>query len=246
MPRRFCHILSAMRISLFMLALSLGGGMASAAPISLQATSVSTNPCGFTLSGDAFSFSGSYSPCSQLLYSNTSSGALLTPSASVYGPTYGQAEGQKLALGSINLPENPGRTAVVTGAISAISPYELSVPISFVPVQLSGLVRLTGTLSACLLPANVVVDAPCDPQYQNFAEIHVDVLGPDVFSLNPRPITGTVVNYQYTEQYIGTAAAVPEPSTWACFGLGCALMLFLSRKRVREHHLRHASAALLQ
>lgn len=208
------------------------------APIQLQVTSVqegNTNCNGFTVRGANFQFSANITGyCSGPGIYGEPGGSFFS-SVNIYAPPTDQqfVQGRGPTLGTIDVPENPGRVAYFTGSITA---YGSPVPIPFDArgsgqLQLSTPVFLQGSLTACLLPAGAFSGGSCDPNYINFATVNFYVAGTDVF-------TGSIPSFAFggyfREEFTGVGVASPEPATFALMGIAAFGALFhssLRRKR---------------
>lgn len=196
-------------------------GKIEAAPVILQATAVVNNgECHSYVFGDNFSFSQIETfGCSSREFSGA---------AGVLWPTYQESnpEFDALVVGYVNVPENPGRLAVAYGGqygstyvltnVTVPDNYSGSIPFNVV---------LNGTLQVCLLPASAQTPndiGPCDPAYADFATINVNVAGQNVMNFNH----GLPVN----DEFVGTAAAAPEPANLEIVGCGALLVGWLGKR----------------
>ena len=179
-----------------------------AAPIVLQATTLTSDGCGSTISGDNFSLAGDFA----------------MPSCVGRIAPVGIA-GQSLA-GILNIPENPGRFALAYGPYQPslfkdVTPGPRDIPANFTGIYEVKNVVLSGSLQVCLARAGDRISyLSCDPQFIDFGVININVAGVaryDVFRGDPI--------LRGFEGFFGTSAAAPEP---AHLGLAAgAILLFL-------------------
>lgn len=204
-----------------------------AAPIQLQVTVVNegnTNCNSYVVSGTNFNFAADITGyCSGPgIYGMP--GGTLQSSVTIFAPTYPvNALGYGQTLGSINVPENPGRVAFFTGSFTASGPsVTIPSPAPSGTFQLQTIVTLQGTLNACLLPAGAVGGGPCDPNYANFATVNFNLTGTDVFQgdcIDPYTCL-------FSQTFTATASSVPEPASLGMVSVaGLCLLASLNTKR---------------
>ncbi len=186
----------------------------SAAPIVLQATTLTSVGCGPTLTGDNFSLDG-------VGYNAANQGC----GGRIEAVGIGQ---QTPLVGTLNVPDNPGRFAIAYSSAYQPSLYKF-VPLPSVPDNFTGTISvnvvLSGTVQVCLADAGVPTPGAalyfgCDPQFADFGVININVAGVASYyayngDIGIRSFLG----------FSGTSAAAPEP---AHLGLAAgAILLFL-------------------